>query len=466
MLTKICMSFTWYFVLGFGTLLIGDSFAAPIEMKVNSPAQGQFYVLLKNTLRVPLVVTLTLRDGETDVELRSARLTSPPLSSYEHVFKLDENERNPKRWVVNYKYQIGFPVEVQPDLELLYPIEPEVESTICQSDDGPLSTHTKGDYAIDICAPLGSKLLASHDGIVLAVETSKTEGGTDPRFKTAGGNYLVLIHESGLRTYYGHLAPNSSEYIAGDFVRRGAPIGKVGLTGFTAGPHVHFQATYMDQQLVERNINPRFINADGVPVRIRAYNQVISGVDYDTARLIPLQEIRLMSGQRYNKYKFGVSSRWFEYSGDDKVRNRFFEAKSDQKFYYLKEINGRFGLAIPKVGGVVFLLDEQGRFRQPYYQTESEGSISKDAVSPWLVSFEAEKELLRRYEIESEVFWTFSSRDRRSGHEIFREVQNTSANYVLEGRRLMLKIPKKGGKTLFSRDGGAKWFDYKLFTIR
>jgi len=458
-LTRLCLALALVFNLNL-------SLAAPIEMRVSTSASREYFVTLENSERVPMVVSLTLSDSESGSILRTTRMVVKPLTTIQHTFQLTDQETNPKRWNISFRYRPGFPVNSEPKLTLLYPIQGEVESLICQSDDGALSTHKKGDFAIDICAPLGTPVIASHEGIVMAVETSKTEGGTDLRFKVEGGNFVQLIHESGLVTYYGHLAPNTTSYKIGDRVMRGSELGRIGVTGFTAGPHIHFQATYLDQELNEQKLNPDFVNGRDEPIQIRQFNQIIDGVDYQSIKESPTARVRLNSGVEYNKYIFGKTIRWFEYYANNKIRNQFIEVLADERYYYLQELKGRFGLAIPKLGGLVFLLDSQGRFNRPHYHADFEATVPHIGIPAWLASFEADREVLRRYQIGSDVFWIFSTKDKNSSHQVFRELPDAGANYVVSTPRLAFRIPKKGGKVLFSRDGGAKWFDYKAFRMQ
>lgn len=56
------------------------------------------------------------------------------------------------------------------------------------------------------------------------------------------GNLVVLRHENGLETFYGHLSKrNVSE---GDWVTAGQAIGLGGSTGRSTGPHLHFETRY------------------------------------------------------------------------------------------------------------------------------------------------------------------------------------------------------------------------------
>ena len=69
------------------------------------------------------------------------------------------------------------------------------------------------------------------------------------------GNYIVLKHENEEYSFYGHLATNSLTIKKGDKVEKGQVIGKVGNTGMSGCPHLHFQL--MD--------GPDFLTARGLP---------------------------------------------------------------------------------------------------------------------------------------------------------------------------------------------------------
>lgn len=59
-------------------------------------------------------------------------------------------------------------------------------------------------------------------------------------YNGVGGWYVVINHNNGLYTYYGHM--NRRAWVeVGQIVDKGQDIGQIGMTGVATGPHVHFE---------------------------------------------------------------------------------------------------------------------------------------------------------------------------------------------------------------------------------
>ncbi len=90
-------------------------------------------------------------------------------------------------------------------------------------------THGRGvHHGIDIAAPTGQPVQATANAIVLRAATA---GGL--------GKAIYLAHGYGLTTRYGHLS--QIEVKPGQRVKRGDVIGRVGNTGRSTGPHLHYE---------------------------------------------------------------------------------------------------------------------------------------------------------------------------------------------------------------------------------
>jgi murein DD-endopeptidase MepM/ murein hydrolase activator NlpD len=85
---------------------------------------------------------------------------------------------------------------------------------------------------VDMAAPIGSPVPACGNGRVVFA---------GPRILT--GNSLVIEHLPGVFSLYYHM---SALLVAvGDVVEKGQVIGKVGMTGFATGPHLHWEVRVM-----------------------------------------------------------------------------------------------------------------------------------------------------------------------------------------------------------------------------
>ena len=81
---------------------------------------------------------------------------------------------------------------------------------------------------LDLAVPEGTPIKAAFYGRV-------AETGSDD----AWGNYVLMEHSDGFATYYCHM---SEIYVAeGAVIRQGETIGLVGSTGWSTGPHLHFE---------------------------------------------------------------------------------------------------------------------------------------------------------------------------------------------------------------------------------
>src|SRR5690606_14107003 len=97
---------------------------------------------------------------------------------------------------------------------------------------------------LDFPAPTGTTVLSAGYGKVTFVGQ-----------KSGYGNLVEVTHGAGLVTRYGHL----SAFLVkeGQTVSTGTPIAKVGSTGRSTGPHLHFEVRRNDEALDPK----RFLNA-------------------------------------------------------------------------------------------------------------------------------------------------------------------------------------------------------------
>jgi murein DD-endopeptidase MepM/ murein hydrolase activator NlpD len=133
-------------------------------------------------------------------------------------------------------------------LALLLAIEPRLEAPWacettypCTQGNGGAISHTGfAQYAWDFGMPLGTAIKAVRGGTVAWIRIDSQVGGCSRTF-VDDSNYVVIDHGDGTAGLYLHVEANSSPVRLGDTVEAGETIARVGQTGWTCGPHLHFQ---------------------------------------------------------------------------------------------------------------------------------------------------------------------------------------------------------------------------------
>jgi murein DD-endopeptidase MepM/ murein hydrolase activator NlpD len=108
----------------------------------------------------------------------------------------------------------------------------------------PILGYTKMHTGVDWAAPTGTPIYAAGNGVV---EKAGWESGY--------GKFVLLRHNNGYETAYGHMSAYARGIDEGKRVRQGQVIGFVGSTGLSTGSHVHY----------EIRVNGRFVD----PMRIK-----------------------------------------------------------------------------------------------------------------------------------------------------------------------------------------------------
>jgi len=93
--------------------------------------------------------------------------------------------------------------------------------------DSPFTGNRSYHSGIDMACAQGTPVYAALDGTVTTTGYNETYG-----------NYVIITHHSGYKSLYAHLSAITCK--KGNFVYTNTVIGKVGSTGLSTGPHLHF----------------------------------------------------------------------------------------------------------------------------------------------------------------------------------------------------------------------------------
>ncbi len=107
-------------------------------------------------------------------------------------------------------------------LDFIWPVEGKINQSFEEAEN-------RAHQGIDISSAVGEPIKASNAGTVIYSNNSIK----------GYGNLIILRHSEDLVTVYAHNQANLVE--EGMWVEKGQIIGKVGTTGRTSGPHLHFE---------------------------------------------------------------------------------------------------------------------------------------------------------------------------------------------------------------------------------
>ena len=125
----------------------------------------------------------------------------------------------------------------------------------------PWESHGRLHRGVDIAARSGTPVTAVEDGVIV-------RAGTSPSY----GRYVEVKHEGGLTSFYAHLGRIERGAKAGATVSGGTVIGRIGSSGISTGPHLHFE-----MRRGETPLNPtvfigrEFASAEQLPLKTAAY---------------------------------------------------------------------------------------------------------------------------------------------------------------------------------------------------
>jgi len=117
----------------------------------------------------------------------------------------------------------------------------------------PFTNKRRMHQGLDLAGEIGLKIFATGDGIIISAEDSKNGYGKE----------VIIDHGFGYLSRYAHMQRIDVE--RGQSVKRGQYLGRLGSTGRSTGPHLHYEIIYENKTVnpmlfYYENLNPEEFN--------------------------------------------------------------------------------------------------------------------------------------------------------------------------------------------------------------
>jgi murein DD-endopeptidase MepM/ murein hydrolase activator NlpD len=233
------------------------------NLRVFAQKEGDHTVLYADNSEVCAVsVQLTLTLENLSADETADRVYLVPANTLRHrLVTLSRTNRRRTGYHYNYSAVFGDARQNLYDRDHVYDL-PYRKGTQYRIDQGYNGTFShQQENALDFQMREGTQVYAARAGLVIAVVQRFNEYCWSDACKEMA-NYILIYHADGTIATYSHLLFNGARVIIGDSVRKGQLIALSGNTGYTRGPHLHFDC-YLPSFEGKRTVMTKFRTGTG-----------------------------------------------------------------------------------------------------------------------------------------------------------------------------------------------------------
>lgn len=201
----------------------------------NQPPITQWH--LSNPLPVTIQHWLSVKGEEG---FFTSRLAKP----FENVVVIPSEFELADSAKIEHFYLLGEPIERPSKKVIPPPYSRNKQFAVSQGFKGAFSHSGQGNrYALDIAMPIGESILAVKPGVIADARDDFSMGGAANYFLDKA-NHVTVMHDDGSYAIYAHILYGSLDVAVGQVVEAGQVLARIGSTGFSTGPHLHFVIRY------------------------------------------------------------------------------------------------------------------------------------------------------------------------------------------------------------------------------
>jgi murein DD-endopeptidase MepM/ murein hydrolase activator NlpD len=432
-----------------------------IEIVSSSSNSKAAYFKIKNNSYAPQIIIISAKSEVDNDLIGEARLTVGALTLMEFKISANTGKIFNGKWA--YKYTYG-PGEIEKKIiayNYKFPFKENTTVTICQSKDGVISSHIDYPEAIDFCAPLKTPILAARDGIVISVIQNNTECGMDLSCSDKS-NLIKIFHIDGSIALYNHIFKNSAKVKVGQEVKSGDQIAEVGATGRVSGPHLHFDLSKFDANLVKTYIEPKFFKDNNEEIKIKYATKIANETKSSFLNQSVSKEY-FYQNSYYGKATLVQNKNdnpitWSESYEKKSTSRTYEEIGGDERYFLLKLKDKDLQILLPKMGGLLFISTDNGLnfFPQSKAKISQKSTENSVLLSDFIESFSSRKGSFRKYLINNKNYWVESNFAPSSTYFIYEEIKSDSkGTHIYDEKNDRYRvISKKNGIINFSKDNG------------
>ncbi len=218
-----------------------------------------------------LITFNALKNMKADVELPYRTVVPAGAKEYKLFTLTIKNPTKGSQLGYITKFCHGNAFDGKHDNKYIYtiPYQEGEQYSVGQAYGGKFSHFMKGKtHAIDFTMDEGTPICAARDGVVIFVKADSDKHGKTYKYQEYG-NYITIYHKDGTMANYFHIKKKGSKVKVGDKVKAGEVIALSGNTGWSSGPHLHFQVFSFDEKMEVKSIPTKFRQEEGKAVLLK-----------------------------------------------------------------------------------------------------------------------------------------------------------------------------------------------------